>query len=126
MLRLVVIEIEAVWRRVATELLMQLATPSGDLDLGKDVPAPPGGPLFPEDLGAIRGPELVALLAEYDRTGGTGIGSGADDWAKLPQRMNYILNLFRSRQQDGVLLLPPFTDSQWAEMQEGRVPPGDL
>ena len=105
-LRLVVIEIEAVWRHVATELLMQLATPSGDFDLGKDVPAPPGGPLFPEDLGAIRGPELVALLAEYDRTGGTGIGSGAEDWAKLPQRMNYILNLFRSRQQDGALLSP--------------------
>jgi hypothetical protein len=125
-LRLVVIEIEAVWRRVATEFLMELATPSGDLNLGKDVPAPPGGPLFPEDLGAIRGPELVALLAEYDRTGGTGIGSGADDWAKLPQRMNYILNLFRSRQQDGALLLPPFTDAQWAEMQAGRVPPGDL
>ena len=61
-LRLVVIEIEAAWRHVATELLMQLATPSGDSDLGKDVPAPPGGPLFPEDLGAIRGPELVALL----------------------------------------------------------------
>ena len=47
--------------------------------------SPAGGPLFPEDLGAIREPELVALLAEYDRTGGTGIGSGAEDWAKLPQ-----------------------------------------
>jgi hypothetical protein len=42
-LRLVVIEIEAVWRRVATELLMELATPSGNLNLGKDVPAPAGG-----------------------------------------------------------------------------------
>jgi hypothetical protein len=126
LLRPVVIEIEEAWRRVATELLMQLVTPSGDLDLGKDVPAPRGGPLFPEDLGAIRDPQLVALLAEYDRTGGTGRGSGADDWAKLPQRMNYILNLFRSRQQDGALLLPPFTDAQWADMQEGRVPPGDL
>jgi len=125
-LRLVIIEIEAVWRRVATEHLMELATPGGNLNLGKDVPAQSGLPLFPEDLGAIRGPELVALLAEYDRTGGTGIGSGADDWAKLPQRMNYILNLFRSRQQDGGLLSPPFTDAQWADMQAGRVPPGDL
>jgi len=105
---------------------MELATPGGNLNLGKDVPAQSGLPLFPEDLGAIRGPELVALLAEYDRTGGTGIGSGADDWAKLPQRMNYILNLFRSRQQDGGLLSPPFTDAQWADMQAGRVPPGDL
>jgi hypothetical protein len=125
-LRLVVIEIEAAWRRIATELLMKLVTPSGELDLDKDVPALPGQPLFPDDLEAIRGPELLALLAEYDRTGGTGIGSGASDWAKLPQRMNYILSLFRSRQQDGTLLLAPFTDAQWAEMQEGRVPPGDL
>jgi hypothetical protein len=60
---------------------MQLGTPSGDFDLGRDVPAPPGAAL-PEDLGDPR-PELVALLAEYDRTGGTGVGSGADDWAKL-------------------------------------------
>ena len=61
-LRLVVIEIEAVWRRVATELLMELATPSGDLNLGKDVPAQPGLPLFPDDLGAIRA-RARALLA---------------------------------------------------------------
>ena len=123
-LRLVVLEIEAAWRRIATELLMKLVTPGGDLDLGEDVPALPGRSLFPDDLGVIQGPELVALLAEYDRTGGTGVGSGASDWAKLPQRMNYILNLFRSRQQDVSLLQVPFTTAQWAEMQEGRVPSG--
>jgi hypothetical protein len=38
--------------------------------------------------------------------------------------MNYVLNRFRSRQQDGDLLGAPFTDAQWAEMREGRVPPG--
>jgi len=123
-LRLVIFEIEAAWRRLATELLMRLVTPNGDLDLGRDVPPLPGQPLFPDDLKAIQGQDLVGLLEQYDKTGGTGIGSGADDWAQLPQRMNYILNLFRSRQQDGDLLHPPFTDAQWAEMQEGRVPPG--
>lgn len=123
-LKAVVLEVEEVWRRLATELLMRLVTPNGDLDLGRDVPALPGQPLFPADLGAIADPALVALLAEYDATHGTGVGSGADDWAVLNQRMNYILNLFRSRQQVGDLLGPPFTDAQWAEMQQGRVPAG--
>ena len=123
-LRLVMLEIEGVWRRIATELLMKLVTPTGGLDLGEDVPAPAGRPLFPDDLGQIREPALAGFLGEYDRTGGTGVGSGADDWAQLPQRMNYILNLFRSRQQDGEFLLPPFSDAQWADMQEGRVPTG--
>ena len=36
--------------------------------------------------------------------------------------MNYIVNLFRSRQQDGEFLFAPFSDAQWAAMQEGRVP----
>ena len=40
--------------------------------------------------------------------------------------MNYILNLFRSRQQDGALLLPPFTDAQWGRCRKDDVPPGDL
>jgi hypothetical protein len=121
-LALVKLEIEQVWRRLATEFMMKLVTPSGGLDLGEDVPAPPGRPLFPGDLEQIQEPELAGLLREYDRTSGTGVGSGADDWAQLPQRMNYILNLFRSRQQDGEFLRPPFSDAQWAEMQDGRVP----
>ncbi len=125
-LELMVREIADVWRRIATELLMELGTPSGDFDLGEDVPAPAGRPLFPADLQQIVDPPLVALLEQYDRTGGTGVRSGADDWADLDQRMNFILNLFRSRQQDDTLLLPPFTDEQWAEMEGGHVPAGGL
>ena len=80
----------------------------------------------PRTSAAIRGPELVALLAEYDRTGGTGIGSGAEDWAKLPQRMNYILNLFRSRQQDAALLRPPFTAPSGPRCRKDGSRRGDL
>lgn len=126
LLHAVVLEVEEVWRRLATELLMRLVTPNGELDLGRDVPALPGLPLFPPDLGAIENPGLVALMTEFDATRGTGVGSGASDWAVLAQRMNYILTLFRSRQQVLDFLHPPFTDAQWAEMQQGRVPAGDL
>ena len=124
-LRLVVIEIEAgvaAHRHRALDEARDAQRGSGPRQ--RTCPRRRAGRSFPSDLEAIQAPELVALLAEYDRTGGTGIGSGANDWAKLPQRMNYILNLFRSRQQDGELLRPPFTTAQWAEMQEGRVPPG--
>ena len=124
LLRLVTEEIERVWRRLATEFLMRLVTPSGGLDLGDDVPTRAGQPLFPNDLEHIKELALNNFFREFDRTGGTGVGSGARDWAELPQRMNYIVNLFRSRQQDGEFLFAPFTDAQWADMQEGRVPAG--
>jgi hypothetical protein len=124
LLQIVTDEIERVWRRIATEFLMRLVTPSGGLDLGDDVPARAGQPLFPNDLAHVKEAALSAFLRLFDLTGGTGVGSGARDWAELPQRMNYIVTLFRSRQQDGEFLFAPFTDAQWADMQEGRVPVG--
>jgi hypothetical protein len=105
---------------------MRLVTPSGGLDLGDDVPPRAGQPMFPNDLEHIKEAALDDFFREFDQTGGTGVGSAARDWAELAQRMNYIVNLFRSRQQDCEWLFPPFTDVQWAEMQEGRVPAGGL
>ena len=125
-LRLVVIEIEAVWRRVATELLMQLGTPSGDFDLGGTCPRRRAGRSSPRTSERSAGPSSSRSWRNTTGPAGRASAVARSDWAKLPQRMNYILNLFRSRQQDGALLRPPFTDAQWAEMQEGRVPPGDL
>ena len=124
LLHIVTEEIERVWRRLATEFLMRLVTPSGGLDLGDDVPTRAGEPLFPNDLEHVKEAGLAAFLRVFDLTGGTGVGSGANDWSELAQRMNYIVNLFRSRQQDGEFLFAPFTDAQWSAMQEGRVPAG--
>ena len=59
---------------------------------------------------------------QHDRTGGRGRPSGARDWASLKDRMNYIVNLFRSRQQRSPMLLPPFTDDQIKSMETGRIP----
>lgn len=121
-------ELEAAWRTAATAHLMTLITPTGILNLGRDVPGPGDGqPLFPVDLQTPRDPALVDLYGRFDRTGGTGVGSGARDWADLADRMGYIVNLFRSRQQDAALLgTPPFADAQWTDLQEGRVPAGPL
>ena len=124
--RLVVEEIEELWRRVATEHLINLGTPDGQFRLAEDVPADGDAPRFPADLSRITTPELVEFLERYDRTRGTGVGAGARDWADLDERMSYIVNLFRSRQQDADFLRRPFEPTQWDVMQEGRVPPPPL
>jgi hypothetical protein len=126
LLRLVIEEIESLWRRVATEHLITLGTPDGRFRLFKDVPADGDAPRFPQDLSQIRVAELVEFLAKYDRTGGTGIGSGARDWSDLDERMSYIVNLFRSRQQDADFLRPPFLPDQWTRMEQGEIPTGTL
>jgi len=115
--------LERVWRRAVTKHLLTLRTPDGLLDLGEDVPllAPPDR-RFPDDLAALADPSLMAFLGQHDRTNGLGQPSGARDWASLRDRMNYIVNLFRSRQQRSPMLLPPFDDDQIKAMLASRVP----
>jgi hypothetical protein len=40
--------------------------------------------------------------------------------------MNFIVNLFRSRQRDASLFQPPFSAEQLAELAQGQVPEGAL
>src|SRR5207302_800965 len=49
------------------------------------------------------------------------IGTGADDWVSLDQRMRFILELFRSRQQNQRLLAPIFTASQVDTLKQGKI-----
>lgn len=117
--------IERLWEHVATRVLMTLMVPEQTLHLGVDVPPPAGQPLFPAVLAELDYTQLIGLMDAWDPTHGTGHGSGARDWADLHQRMGYIVNLFRSRQQRLVLTTPPFTAAQLATMTRGAVP-GDL
>ena len=48
------------------------------------------------------------------------------DWAKLDQRMQYILNLFRSRQMTSDFFSQPFADAQRTVILQRKVPPGKL
>ncbi len=98
------------FRRLATEHMMKLAVPGGALKLGHDLPPPPGmeSTLFPPHLRTLENPELRALLAEFDKSPDSLEGTGAEDWSKLDQRMNYIIDLFRTRQSDPALFDPPF------------------
>lgn len=120
--------LRAVWEDAATEMLMTLRVPGAALRLSRTLPPLPDGQLFPADLadfGDGDGDE-AAPYREWDRTHGTGHNDGADDWVVLAQRMNYIVNLFRSRQQDAALTVAPFVASQLDVMRSGRVPPPPL
>jgi hypothetical protein len=118
------------WERIATRFLMSLSLPGGKtLPLGRDIPRAHAAPAFiPAPLADILDPaELKELLAQYDRArGDTDERTASVDWCQLEDRMNFIVNLFRSRQQDQALLEPPFTDAQRAVLETGKMPPGEL
>jgi hypothetical protein len=119
------------WQELATELLMTLRVPGAVLRLHHDIPPLDDGAAFPEVLAELAdSPEEVALAVavyrKWDLTDGSGRPAGAQDWAVLGQRMNFIVNLFRGRQRDPSLAASPFTDVQLAAMREGRVPDGPL
>ena len=62
------------------------------------------------------------MYRAWDRTDGTGARDGASDWAELQERMNYIVNLFRSRQQDPCLAAHRSPTNSSTAMQAGQVP----
>ena len=115
--------VERLWADVATQLLMTLDVPGQTLHLGRDVPPlPDHRQLFPAELRGLTLPHLCMLMETWDTTRGTGIGSGAADWADLHDRMSYIVNLFRSRQQALDLTVPPFDADAISAMMDERLP----
>lgn len=111
------------WRRLATRLLMKLASPNGDeLPLGHDLPPERFDPLLVQ----LTNTDLVAFLSRYDADLSTTRGSAAVDWTRLADRMRFIGELFRVSQRDASWFDPPFTELQRRDIQSGRVPPGKL
>uniref|UniRef100_A0A831U3E3 Uncharacterized protein n=1 Tax=Geobacter metallireducens TaxID=28232 RepID=A0A831U3E3_GEOME len=109
-------------RRIVTEHFMVLELPRGVcLRLGEDVT---GG--FPPLLAEIANPELRALLARVDPTPDSLRQSGAVDWADFPDRVHFIVDLFRSRHLVPELFDPPYTPEQVADLKAGRIPAGRL
>lgn len=110
-----------VWCREATDHIMTLAMPEMVLHLGHDLPALPGGRMFPEGLEELERAELIALAREYDHSWNSTVGCGASDWTSLADRMHFIFDLFRSRHFDHTLHHPPFSNAQLSELEAGRV-----
>jgi hypothetical protein len=116
--------LEQEWNEIAGRYFMSLALPGGRrLELGANIPPLPDGAMFPALLLTIAGPEeLVALIGRFDRSNDHGAGTASHDWAALADRMNFILNLFRSRQCEADLFDQPFSEDQRAAIEAHRVP----
>ncbi len=117
-----VAELRLQLRRAITESMMTLALPSGVvLRLGRDLAAE-----FPDSLKQLTDPELIRFLQKHDLTPDSLHGSGALDWADLPDRLHFILDLFRCYAEDPDLFTPPFTLEQVRALREGHLPEGRL
>ena len=65
-------------------------------------------------------------MTPIDPTPDTTRGSGAADWSSLPDRLHYIIDLFRCYHEYADLLDPPFTAEQVTAFEAGRLPEGRL
>ena len=111
-----------------TSRLLGFSVGAEAMKVSADVPTRGPSP-FPETLRTIEDPELEALLCGphgWDRTPDTTAGSAAADWTQLSDRMNFIVDLFRSRQADPNLFAPPYSERQREMIASGLVPDGPL
>lgn len=118
--------LEARLRQHVTYAMVRVDLPGLSVSVGRDVPALPDGSMFPADLRRVSHPELQAVLARFDRSPNTTSGSAAADWGDYGDRMNYVVDLFRSRQQLPELVSPPFERGQAVAIRAGYVPAGRL
>jgi hypothetical protein len=114
------------WLKAATEFMMTLAVPGDLLRLGSDVPSWPDGKAFPDTLTTIENPQLRRVLSQYDDNVDSLKGSARGHWDVLSDRMNYIIDLFRTNQQNATMWLPPFTPTQTDSIYAGHTPAGEL
>lgn len=109
--------------RFSTKHALVLVGPEGVLRLGVDLPPPPGRTAFLTPALDDLPPEVRAIVDRFDRSGGDGTGTAATSWASFDDRMNYIGNLFRSRQQlPSMALRRPFSRAEREEILAGRDP----
>ncbi len=116
------------YARFATRFFLALELPTADgmaeLMVGRPIPPLHGSNReleFPEVLRHIAQPELQAVLTCYDLSDRQFNRTRSRNWADFADRMNYITNLFRSRQRDQSLFQPPWTPSQEAALLEGTL-----
>jgi hypothetical protein len=131
------------WARFMTSQILVVLLPSETLRLGKDVPPRSAiAPMFPPDLNDLsslpKGPaqrsgsiddvrlneDVFNLVASFDRSLGDGRGSAARDWRRYDDRLNWIVNMMRSRQQDRSLWWSPYSVEDQNRIREGQLPKG--
>ncbi len=114
--------IAEVWGDLMTEVLGTIETPDGEMQLDCDVPCLPDLPFVPAELDPVVVTDLQSLLQQFDHSRGNGVGSGAADWVKLTDRMNFISNLFVSRHHRADYYNPPFSNTVLDAIKAGQIP----
>jgi hypothetical protein len=130
-----------VWARLMTKYLLVIVLPTEMLRLGRDVPLRnPTSQMYPQPLMDLRVPglsryepsadkggvedklhDLLDFMSTFDRSQG-GVGSAAHDWRRFDDRMNWAVNLFRSRQQDRSLYWSPYSVEDTRRIVAGEMP----
>jgi len=113
-------------RRLVTARMLDFAIGDELLDVSADVP--PAEIPEPPTLKTIETERLDRFLHGgpgehgWDRTPGTRAGSRAADWTNIEDRMNFVVDLFRTRHCDPDLFLPPYPEESTREIAAGRIP----
>jgi hypothetical protein len=113
-------------RQQLTRWMVRVEFPGTTFTVGRDLPALPDGSMFPADLAHIVRPDLAAIVRRFDRDPTTTTGSAAADWTDYGDRMNYVADFFRTRQQTPALWQAPFEPDQARAIRCGQIPAGPL
>jgi hypothetical protein len=110
------------WARVMTDQIMVVAFPGETVRIGRDIRLRDWRkPFYAKDLEVLSS-GAQALFDQFDRSLGDGRGAGAGDWRRYDDRMNFVSNLLRSRQQDASLFWQPFTEEDVDNVWRGVYP----
>ncbi|MCP4428593.1 MAG: hypothetical protein GY803_29255 [Chloroflexi bacterium] len=112
--------------RTVTRMTMTYSLPTRELKLGKDLVAPTDLINFPQELRAIENPRCRELVLQFSGKVDTLSGSAAGNWGSLVDRMNFLVDFFRSYQHYKPLFQPPFMDNQIPVIEAGQFPGGPL
>lgn len=112
--------------RSVTKMLMSYTLPTRELKVGIDLVAPTGMINFPPELLTIENPRCKELVMTFSTGMDTISGSAAHNWGNLMDRMNFLVDFFRSYQHYKPLLQKPFLDNQMSVIESGQFPGGKL
>lgn len=112
--------------KTVTRMWMSFSLPNRDLKLGQNVVAPTGVIRFPTDLLTLEDKSCISLVRRFDAGRNTLTGSAAKNWGLLSDRMSFVVDFFRSHQQNKRLFEQPFLDDQIPVIESGHLPAGPL
>lgn len=101
-------------RRIVTAHLLHYEVAGERLSAGRDVTPLAGLDDYPGTLKNVVLPELRTFLDEWSRTPNSPKGSAAQDWSRIGDRMNYIIDLLRTRHHHAELFRAPFDQTRQA------------